>query len=136
MPLDLESSGRVRIEDVKALLDHLAEGVVVFDRQGRILSINRAACRLLEDPDQGPGATAELIRELSSVASSAMAGDASSHGRPDRDAKGHLTADAIEESLSIAGWNIAAAARRLGVSRTAFYKRIRALGLDRFRQPR
>ncbi len=131
MPPDLESPDRVRNEDVEALLDQLSEGVVIFDRQGRILSINRAACRLLGDPEQGPGVTEVLIRDLSGVPSSAMPG-----GRPDRDAHGHLTAEAIEESLSIAGWNIARAARRLGVSRTALYKRIRALDLDRPRQPR
>jgi transcriptional regulator of acetoin/glycerol metabolism len=139
MPLDLESADRVRNEDLKALLDHLSEGVVIFDQRGRILSINRAACEILAT---GPGEaigrdiSGLLADRFDGVPSSAMPGDDPPDGRPDRDAQGRLTADAIEESLSIAGWNIAKAARRLGVSRTALYKRIRSLDLHRPRQPR
>ena len=122
----------MKYEHLRAVLDRLSEGVVIFDRQGRILSVNRAARRLLGDPDQGPGVTATLIRHFSGVPSSALPGD----GPADRDASGRLTAGAVEESLSIAGWNIAQAARRLGVSRSALYKRIRSLDLHRPRQPR
>ena len=39
--------------------------------------------------------------------------------------------DAIRRALEQAGWNVAAAARTLGVERTRLHKRIRALGLER-----
>jgi transcriptional regulator with PAS, ATPase and Fis domain len=139
MPLDLESPDRVRSEDLTALLDHLSEGVLVFDRQGRILSINRAACEMLETaPGEAVGCHIRrlLADRLDGAPSSAMPGDDSPDGRPDRDPQGHLTAEAIEESLLIAGWNIAKAARLLGVSRTTLYKRIRSLDLHRPREPR
>jgi DNA-binding NtrC family response regulator len=41
------------------------------------------------------------------------------------------TPEAIRKTLCSAGWNVAKAARRLGVSRTTLYKRIRQLGLER-----
>jgi two-component system, NtrC family, nitrogen regulation response regulator NtrX len=39
--------------------------------------------------------------------------------------------DLVREALDRAGWNVAAAARALGIERTRLHKRIRALGLDR-----
>jgi two-component system, NtrC family, nitrogen regulation response regulator NtrX len=39
--------------------------------------------------------------------------------------------DMIRQALDRAGWNVAAAARALGVERTRLHKRIRALGLER-----
>ncbi len=39
--------------------------------------------------------------------------------------------DAIRRALEQAGWNVAAAARALGIERTRLHKRIRALGLER-----
>ena len=37
----------------------------------------------------------------------------------------------IRQSLAATGWNVAKAARRLGVSRTTLYKRIHQLGITR-----
>jgi len=39
--------------------------------------------------------------------------------------------DLVRDALDRAGWNVAAAARALGIERTRLHKRIRALGLDR-----
>jgi len=39
--------------------------------------------------------------------------------------------DRIREVLDATGWNVSAAARKLGVERTGLQKRMRALGLKR-----
>jgi len=43
----------------------------------------------------------------------------------------HDDADALEQILKICGWNIARAARRLGVDRTTVHRRMQRLGLRR-----
>jgi transcriptional regulator of acetoin/glycerol metabolism len=139
MPLDRVSSGRVRNEVLKAILEHLSEGVVIFDQQGRILSINQAACEVLatgRGEAIGRHISGLLADRFDSGPACVASGDAALHARPVRDPQGRLTVEALEESLSLADWNIAQAARRLGVSRTALYKRIRSLGLHRPHGPR
>jgi len=42
------SARSVTKEDLEAILDSLVEGIVTLDDEGRIIGINRAACRILE----------------------------------------------------------------------------------------
>lgn len=44
--------------------------------------------------------------------------------------RGDLTFDAVEDALAQSGWNISKAARRLQISRTTLYKRIKQFGLQ------
>ena len=50
-----------------------------------------------------------------------------SDSRPQRAAE----PETVRQTLSATGWNVAKAARRLGVSRTTLYKRIAELGIQR-----
>jgi two-component system, NtrC family, nitrogen regulation response regulator NtrX len=47
------------------------------------------------------------------------------------EARAHAEREVIREALDRAAWNVAAAARALGIERTHLHKRMRALGLDK-----
>lgn len=50
------------------------------------------------------------------------------------ESRAQAESDLIRQALERAGWNVAAAARALGVERTRLHKRIKALGIER-KQP-
>lgn len=68
----------------------------------------------------------ELIRDASTVLAPAALGVVVPTARPRR---GQLERDTIQQALTAAGWNVSRAARRLRISRTTLYKRMREYDL-------
>ncbi len=127
----------------KALLDGFAEGVVVFDTNGKVIYANQQARELFAE---GPG---EL--DLQSGAHDLMPKLAELGGRLRPLRVGSLDLgeamflpastgpttladrekDAIVRSLDANGWRLAETAKQLGISRTTLWRRLRAYGLHR-----
>jgi transcriptional regulator of acetoin/glycerol metabolism len=124
----------------KAVLDGFAEAVVLFDGDGRIMYANAPAQEILSRiANGGPLSTKALLPHLGRLG-----------GRIERlttgtVAVGHAVyvpvpspdttlADrerrAIVETLNATGWRLTETARRLGISRTTLWRRLRLWGID------
>lgn len=122
---------------VRAVMDAIGDGVAVFDSQGRLLYANAAARRLAENPN------GDLRRNLQRSGARFMALKSGSQTLGEAAilptaAGGALTlADrerlAIAETLQGTSGRLAETARRLGISRTTLWRRLKAYGLDGFR---
>lgn len=134
VPRDLEVSPLVR-----ALLDSFAEGVVVFAPDGRMAFANEAARRTVAALSNG-GAPTELkpqlvalggrvaaLRTSGSIAAEAVFLPAAPGGRT----LAERERQAILDTLQGTRGKLAETARRLGISRTTLWRRLRAYGIDR-----
>jgi hypothetical protein len=148
----------------KAILESLEEGVVVFDSFGRLVYANRSARRLVEGMDELATACPEVLRRRLSTLGGrtkrlqiggSQLGDAvilppsendtgagggrggGGEGGEGGEGEGTLAERerrAIMEMLEATGGRLAEASRRLGISRTTLWRRLRAYGLHRFRE--
>ncbi len=123
----------------KAVLDGFSEGVVVFDRDARILYANQPARDALQEMDLGEGAPdlqprlAALGGRLSPLRIGTLElgeamfipGIAGPTTLADREK------EAIVKTLDAHGWKLAETARQLGISRTTLWRRLKAYGLHR-----
>jgi transcriptional regulator of acetoin/glycerol metabolism len=123
----------------KAVLDGFSEGVVVFDRDARILYANQPAREALRVMDLSAGAPdlqprlAALGGRLSPLRIGALElgeamfipGIAGPTTLADREK------EAIVKTLDAHGWKLAETARQLGISRTTLWRRLKAYGLHR-----
>jgi len=124
---------------VRTLLDSFAEGVVVFGSDGRLALANEAARRSV--PSLGNGNTSsELKAQLvaiggrvaplgigSAITAEAVFLPASVSGRT----LAERERQAILDTLQGTRGKLAETARRLGISRTTLWRRLRAYGIDR-----
>ena len=131
--LDVQSLAR-------ALLDHVADGIAAFDRDGRVLFVNQSAREALGfgngDPDAAAmrrravalGGRAEPLelggRRVGDVIVLSGAGTGTLAERERR---------AILGALEATHGRLTETARRLGISRTTLWRRLKAYGLDRHR---
>lgn len=114
-------------------LDAVSDGVLVCDRQGQVLHANRPAREMFGA--SVPSSRAELHRHpLGQTAREQQVNNAAVLVIPrfrvtlslaDRERQ------AIEQALSESGWQLAVAARRLGISRTTLWRRLKQYGLAR-----
>jgi len=122
-------------QDLEAILDTLAEGIVALDTQGRVVGINRAACDTLGVQRQevlrmdcrglfGARFCARRAAEPAAIGPTVV--DSPPHGPPAED-----TREVLHKTLHSTGWNVAKAARRLNISRTTLYERMARFGLTR-----
>lgn len=123
----------------KAVLDGFSEGVVVFDRDARILYANQPAREALREMDLSEGAPdlqprlAALGGRLRPLRIGALElgeamfipGIAGPTTLADREK------EAIVKTLDAHGWKLAETARQLGISRTTLWRRLKAYGLHR-----
>ncbi|HEX2452013.1 MAG TPA: helix-turn-helix domain-containing protein [Gemmatimonadales bacterium] len=123
----------------KAVLDGFSEGVVVFDRDARIVYANQPAQEALREMDLSEGAPdlqprlAALGGRLSPLRIGALElgeamfipGIAGPTTLADREK------EAIVKTLDAHGWKLAETARQLGISRTTLWRRLKAYGLHR-----
>jgi transcriptional regulator of acetoin/glycerol metabolism len=120
---------------LEAVLEAMAEAVVVFDREGRLAHANGAARAMLgvgKGEEVGPEHLAELLaqgaRRISLRAGESVLGEAVLLGVGSPPTLAERERQAILETLRLTGWRQAEAARRLGISRTTLWRRLKAYG--------
>jgi transcriptional regulator of acetoin/glycerol metabolism len=124
----------------KALLDGFSEGVIVFDREGRVQYANQPAREQLSaEFDLSEGA-ADLMPRLAALggrlrplrAGSLELGEAMFiPGVVGPTTLAEREKEAIVRSLDAHGWRLAETAKNLGISRTTLWRRLKAYGLHR-----
>ena len=114
-------------------LDAVSDGVLVCDRQGLVLHANRPAREMFGTTV--PSSRAEILRHpLCQTAREQQMSNAAVVVIPRFRATLSLAErerQAIEQALSESGWQLAVAARRLGISRTTLWRRLKQYGLAR-----
>jgi transcriptional regulator of acetoin/glycerol metabolism len=135
----------------KAVMESIAEGIVVFDSFGRLLYANQSARRLVEGMDEPAAVRPDVLRRRLSAlggrtkrlqVGGSQLGDAvflpASESGSEGGGGGGTLAErerrAIMEMLEATGGRLAEASRRLGISRTTLWRRLKAYGLHRFRE--
>jgi transcriptional regulator with PAS, ATPase and Fis domain len=121
-------------QDLEAVLDTLAEGVVALDTQGRVVGINHTACDILGVQRQevlrmdcrGLFGAGFCTRAAEPAAAGPAVDDSPAPGPPAEHER-----EVLRKTLQATGWNVAKAARRLNISRTTLYERIARFGLTR-----
>jgi len=114
-------------------LDAVSDAVLVCDRQGAVLLANRPARELFGTGV--PGSRAEVLRHP-------LGATAREHQLPNGAvvviartraplALAERERQAIEQALNESSWQLALAARRLGISRTTLWRRLKQYGLNR-----
>lgn len=119
----------------RAVMDSVSEGVVIFDQQGRVLYANAAARRSIEGQNgdvrnrlQTLGARfAPLKNGVQSLGEAAILPSAGAATLAERERQ------AITDTLQDTSGKLAETARRLGISRTTLWRRLKSYGVDGFR---
>jgi transcriptional regulator of acetoin/glycerol metabolism len=125
----------------RALLDSIREGVVVFDTDGRVLYANQEGQRSIANgsPNGSVPGKEELLPRLSAMGArilplrvpDSQAGAAAVI--PPKADRGRTLAErerqAIIDTLEATQGKLAETARRLGISRTTLWRRLREYGL-------
>ena len=122
----------------RAVIDTVGEGIVVFDSLGRVLYANAAARRAIDGQNgdvrnrlQTLGARFSALRNgTQPLGEAAILASSGSQTLADRERQ------AILETLQETNGKLAETARRLGISRTTLWRRLKAYGLDSFRPSR
>lgn len=124
---------------VRALLDSFVEGVVVFAPDGRVAFANEPARRAVASLGNGSAAPADLRAQLVAAGgriAPLRAGTGASAEAVFLPITGGRTLaererQAILDTLQGTSGKLAETARRLGISRTTLWRRLRAYGIDR-----
>jgi transcriptional regulator of acetoin/glycerol metabolism len=127
---------------VRAVLDSVLEGVLVFDTAGGLMYANRAGRAALEEVDAQGDDVYRMLPKLARLGSritpiwidGTKIGEAvylpvPANGGPRTLAERER--HAIIETLDQMDWKLTESARKLGISRTTLWRRLRAYGLDR-----
>lgn len=114
-------------------LDAVSDGVLLCDRQGQVLLVNRPAREMFGTTV--PGSRAEFFRHpLAQTAREQQLNNAAvmviPRFRPTL-SLAERERQAIEQALTESAWQLAVAARRLGISRTTLWRRLKQYGLAR-----
>ncbi|HKA57713.1 MAG TPA: helix-turn-helix domain-containing protein [Gemmatimonadales bacterium] len=120
---------------VRAVIDSLSEGVVVFDPQGRVLYANPPARRLV---DGGNGDVRNVLQTLGARFAPLKNGTQTLGEAAILPVAGSLTLaererQAITDTLQDTSGKLAETARRLGISRTTLWRRLKSYGMEGFR---
>ena len=126
----------------RAVLESLSEGVLIIGTDGEIAYANPAARAVLKEVDENEADGRAILPRLSRIGAriaplwigGTKLGEAVYLPVPDDEGRSTLAErerDAIIEMLQATGWKLAESARRLGISRTTLWRRLRAYGLER-----
>jgi transcriptional regulator of acetoin/glycerol metabolism len=120
---------------VRAVIDSVSEGIVIFDPQGRVLYSNAAARRVIDGQN---GDVRPRLQSLGARFAPLRNGNQPLGEAAILPATGPLTlADrerqAIADTLQDTSGKLAETARRLGISRTTLWRRLKSYGFDGFR---
>lgn len=127
---------------VRAILDPLGEGVVVFDQGGNLVYANESGRHAIErlgatGRDRDSELRSLLLRHGARVAplriGDATLGEAAYLPEPDppHGTLAERERQAIFTTLEATGWKLTESARRLGISRTTLWRRLKTYGLSR-----
>jgi len=119
----------------RAVIDSVSEGVVIFDQQGRVLYANAAARRAIDGQNgdvrnrlQSLGARfAALKNGVQSLGEAAILPQTGALTLAERERQ------AITDTLQDTSGKLAETARRLGISRTTLWRRLKSYSMDGFR---
>jgi transcriptional regulator of acetoin/glycerol metabolism len=119
----------------RAVIDSVSEGIVIFDQQGRVLYANASARRAIDGQNgdvrnrlQTLGARfAPLKNGVQSLGEAAILPPAGPLTLAERERQ------AITDTLQDTSGKLAETARRLGISRTTLWRRLKSYGMDGFR---
>src|SRR5204863_8941389 len=120
---------------VRAVIDSVTEGIVIFDQQGRLLYANASARRVIDGQNgdvrnrlQSLGARfAPLKNGAQSLGEAAILPPAGALTLAERERQ------AITATLRDTSGKLAETARRLGISRTTLWRRLQSYVMDGFR---
>jgi len=121
---------------VRAVIDSVTEGVVIFDLQGGVMYANTAARRVSDG--QGNGDVRNRLQSLGARFAPLKNGAQSLGEAAILPPAGALTLaererQAIADTLQDTSGKLAETARRLGISRTTLWRRLKSYGMDGFR---
>ena len=119
----------------RAVIDSVSEGVVIFDQQGRLLYANATARRAIDGQNgdvrnrlQSLGARfAPLRNGTQALGEAAILPQAGPLTLAERERQ------AITDTLQGTSGKLAETARRLGISRTTLWRRLKTYGVDGYR---
>jgi transcriptional regulator of acetoin/glycerol metabolism len=123
----------------RAVIEATGEGVVVFDRAGRLVYASASAHRLVEAPDR-TDFTGQMMsrllerggRRVPLRLGTETVGEAIFLRAPGADSNlAERERRAILETLRQTGGRLAVAARHLGISRTTLWRRLKEYGVTR-----
>ena len=119
----------------RAVIDSVSEGIVIFDQQGRLLYANAAARRAIEGQN---GDVRNRLQTLGARFAPLRNGAQHLGEAAILPAAGALTLaererQAITDTLQDTSGKLAETARRLGISRTTLWRRLKSYGMDGFR---
>jgi transcriptional regulator of acetoin/glycerol metabolism len=120
---------------VRAVIDSVNEGVVIFDQQGRVLYANTSARRVIDGQNgdvrnrlQSLGARFSLLKNgTQNLGEAAILPPTGALTLAERERQ------AIADTLQDTSGKLAETARRLGISRTTLWRRLKSYGMDGFR---
>jgi len=128
----------------RTVLEEISDGVLVFDILGRLVYTNAQGRAAVEDVGEPRGDRSTIMPKLSRLGSrivplwigGAKVGEAVvlpavTEAEPDGHTLAEREREAIVATLQSTGWKLTESARRLGISRTTLWRRLRAYGLDR-----
>ena len=121
-------------EVLASALDAVSDAVLVFDRRGSVLHVNRPAREMFKPAL--PASMADILRHpLGAAAREQQLPNANVVVIPRQNRQPLLLAErereAIEQALNQSGWQLAVAARSLGISRTTLWRRLKQYGLTK-----
>ena len=119
----------------RAVIDSVSEGVVIFDQQGRVLYANASARRAIDGQNgdvrnrlQSLGARFSPLKNgVQNLGEAAILPQAGASTLAERERQ------AIADTLQDTSGKLAETARRLGISRTTLWRRLKSYGMDGFR---
>lgn len=128
----------------RALLEEIAEGVVIFDEAGAVVYVNGTARMAMRNAGIERGNRSLVLPQLSRLGSrlapiwigGAKLGEAvfipaNAAAPSGRQTLADRERDAILETLKATNWKLTESARMLGISRTTLWRRLRAYGIGR-----
>lgn len=124
----------------KSLLDGFSEGVLVFDRDGRVIYANQPARDALGDAVDLTESSRDLLPRLAAMGGrlrplrvgSLELGEAMFlPGAAGPTTLAEREKETIVRTLDANNWKLAETARHLGISRTTLWRRLKAYGLHR-----
>jgi hypothetical protein len=107
----------------RTLLDRFAEGVILFDADGRLAYANALGQQVLDSLAGGNGLDTRSL--LPKLGHAVYVPDHRS-----RDTLADQERRAIVDTLHATGWKLTETARRLGISRTTLWRRLRAWEIE------